>query len=576
MEPFVRSIRFPRFKNLTPGLALFFAHPITVITGPNGSNKSSILRAIQCCPRDYDLGNYWFETSLDHIAEGQPHRYIHSYRLPSGLTAEVIKTRVARRGRRREYFETRTPTTRDGMAQMPGEGARDPKDSNYRSSTRWRPIEKPVLYLDFRSELPAYDIFYNFHDTLPEDVTDHGYKRMLGKRKELIRRRSRPLADAIESGISSLIYHRVERILEPARRLPAAEIDEISKILGRTYDEVVVVRHRFFNTDGYTVALRAGGHDYTEAFAGSGEFAVVMLVHKIFTAPDASLIILDEPETSLHPGAQPLLVDFIARRSLSHNHQVVISSHSESIVRNLPAESIRVLDYSPETEQVVLVAESSSPAEAFLRIGAVSEPNRIYVEDRLAREFVLRAARIRSEEYARSLVVTATPGGAGNLQTRVIPMLAHTQAPGFVILDGDMRPEHDLREFSVVPEGELLGEIAKVGIKEKVLWMDSGGEYREAERMARAGELLKWAYGNVRYLPGMGNPESLLWELVEGEAGLGSDEAKSRWRARAIAKAGGDVTGDEIFFTQRQSLAALPDECLELLELRATLEGLIP
>jgi hypothetical protein len=36
---------------------------------------------------------------------------------------------------------------------------------------------------------------------------------------------------------------------------------------------------------------------YSEAYAGSGEIAVVKLVHDIVKAKNCSLILLDEPET---------------------------------------------------------------------------------------------------------------------------------------------------------------------------------------------------------------------------------------------------------------------------------------
>jgi predicted ATPase len=82
---------------------------------------------------------------------------------------------------------------------------------------------------------------------------------------------------------------------------------------------------------------------YTEAFAGSGEFAVVRLVVALAGAQPGSLILLDEPEVSLHPGAQERLMSFLYVRVKKLKHQAVLATHSPGIIRWLPPEAIKVL-----------------------------------------------------------------------------------------------------------------------------------------------------------------------------------------------------------------------------------------
>jgi hypothetical protein len=53
---------------------------------------------------------------------------------------------------------------------------------------------------------------------------------------------------------------------------------------------------------GATCVLHTANLHHTEAFAGRGEFAVVRLVIDILGAKATSLILLDEPEVSLHLG----------------------------------------------------------------------------------------------------------------------------------------------------------------------------------------------------------------------------------------------------------------------------------
>ena len=67
LEPFIRHIRFPVYKNLEANTKIEFTYPITVIVGANGTNKSSVLKALYGVPGYNNLGNLWFSTSIDPI-----------------------------------------------------------------------------------------------------------------------------------------------------------------------------------------------------------------------------------------------------------------------------------------------------------------------------------------------------------------------------------------------------------------------------------------------------------------------------------------------------------------------------
>src|ERR1700742_4811815 len=96
-DPFISHIRFPHYKNLAPDLKLDFDFPITALVGANGTNKSSVLRAIQGSPEGENLGVYWFSTSTDPIDEktGARNAFVYGYRhSTAGKVVEVLKTRV--------------------------------------------------------------------------------------------------------------------------------------------------------------------------------------------------------------------------------------------------------------------------------------------------------------------------------------------------------------------------------------------------------------------------------------------------------------------------------------------------
>jgi hypothetical protein len=154
LEPFVRHIRFPYFRNLEQNSRIDFLYPFTAIVGPNGTNKSSVLRAIQSTPGQNSLGLYWFSTSTDEIRDrgnDKPcfvYGYVHK---GAKKVVEVLKTRVNIQGNP-DYWEPSRPIRRYEME------AFDPSAApGNKSKTRWDTIDKPVVYIDFRQTLSAYD-----------------------------------------------------------------------------------------------------------------------------------------------------------------------------------------------------------------------------------------------------------------------------------------------------------------------------------------------------------------------------------------------------------------------------------
>ncbi|AXL10894.1 hypothetical protein DXT68_01095 [Microbacterium foliorum] len=569
-EPFIRSIRFPRFKNLHGGSVIEFSYPLTALIGPNGTNKSTILRALQGSPNQYDIGDYWFDTPLDPLdqTKGDPHRFIHSYRLPSGAHAEVIKARVGKSSRGADYFETSAPRLRDGMKKMPDPG--DSSDEAYRNKTRWRPIEKEVVYLDFRQEIPAYDILMHFNWRKQANQPDEKKKR--------IRSRA-PHVDAAMKGLQAKHeLYGANRILEPADELTADELRDVSSILQREYSSVRIVKHDFFNVEGYTASLAVDGRTYSEAYAGSGEFAAIMLVRSISRATPGSLILLDEPETSLHPGAQRELMRFLAKQCVKNKHQVVLATHAPAMVEDLPDNGRKLLDLDSVSGRVRVVAQAATPAQAFSRVGGRIAERTIVVEDSLAKEVVLRAARLRGIDFVRSFSVLPVPGGAETLVSRVVAVQIALDSDCVVLFDGDCRPAEAVLASAEVPDAQLQDELNKVGLKADVL-LRNGGNGQQAAHLAQIRrQALEWVQTHVAYLPTTYNPEALILEMI-GEPHSGNKDAKARWASRTRQSLkileGEKVTGEQILSEQVRALATVPDSSPRLLEVLSTLEDLL-
>lgn len=98
-ENYIEYIVFPFYKNLNKGTRINFEFPLTVLVGRNGSGKSSTLHALFGAPKGYSLGDFWFSTEVDPIAEsGEANRFYYGYRISKSDNEirEVMKSRIKR------------------------------------------------------------------------------------------------------------------------------------------------------------------------------------------------------------------------------------------------------------------------------------------------------------------------------------------------------------------------------------------------------------------------------------------------------------------------------------------------
>lgn len=252
---------------------------------------------------------------MDEISSDERHRFIYGRRSQSSIPeVEVVKTRIGRIRSARstkeidpDLFEPSRPLLMppDNMERYPFE-KNPPPDG---SKTRWNAIKKNVEYIDFRNQISAFDWF--FYQAESAGSAKMSVLQGLRERKDKIRRRSLRLARAVSLKLSSDDYYGIERIMRPVQEIEDDKKKWVERLLGRSYSSIRIIEHRYFRpSGGWTVLLRSNDLSYSEAFAGSGEFAAVMLVNRVLSAPPGSLILLDEPEISLHPAAQRTAVEF--------------------------------------------------------------------------------------------------------------------------------------------------------------------------------------------------------------------------------------------------------------------------
>jgi predicted ATPase len=573
-EPQIHHLRFPRFRNLQDGLRIEFQHPITALVGPNGTNKSSILRALQGCPDKENIGRYWFGTAIDVMSADERHRFIHGrWSDSANQVVEVRKTRIQRRAANSksdpDYFEPSRPNTADGMSPMPDAPKPMPTD---RTETRWTAIEKDVVYLDFRAEISAFDKYFYHHDYRQRRLDEGRSRDGLASRKALIRERSARLKRILDDRLDSYQPGGFQWVLAPARDMTSAETDAVSKILGRTYSRIELVSHRAFNVSGTTARLHTADFSYSEAWAGSGEFAAVQLVAAVSAAPAKALVLLDEPEVSLHPGAQRRLLEYIVGQVKARKLQVVLATHSPVLVEDLPPPAIKVLELDPTTNRIRLRSQASSAAEAFVAIEHHFQKRTVFVEDLLAKQIVLKALRGAGSLKLNAVDVRALPGGAGDARARRAPgWAAENRNDVLLMLDGDQRLAPNMFEPENVTPGDLEGvvkELLGVATLGGFVLADSGGPTVEQLR-----EIVVWASKYMRFLPGSSTPEA--WLINASAETSDVCDAKQWWidrTAKSLQKIEGEqVTGVEILEEQKRAIALVPDDHDDLKAIRTAI-----
>lgn len=491
-QKYIDFIHFPYYRNMEVNSRINFDFPLTVIVGQNGCGKSSVLHAISGMPKGKTPARFWFDTEVDPIIYYDDEKRRHSFWyqfVENGKTKQVVKARIKRVDNPNNW-ETNRPLLWAGM--NPG-------------SKRESPIEKNLIYIDFRSELSAFDKFFYFGYLKKEEAKN---------KQEFIRNNSGYLSRAFEGEI--IISEHGKELNRPVEIINENELKAISFILGREYSEAKSVYHSFFRNPGYSILFKTNHAKYSEAFAGSGETALVRLVKEVLPAPNNSLILLDEPEVSLHPGAQQRLTTFLLNEIKRKKHQIILTTHSPALIKDLPKEAIKVLCQNPESGRFY-VRENLLPEEAFFHIEFSSDNKKnLYFEDRLAKEIFTEVLNSIGIEKSSLFNLIYNPGGSTTINKEFVTVFCRDiKSSNFIIFDGDQRlcDSFNWRTFSqdelnVENLSKKVKELVNIDISFSIDGGNTGGNNNQRIELYK--KYLDYYLYNVFYLP-ENIPEEIIW-----------------------------------------------------------------
>ncbi|MFT5298858.1 MAG: putative ATPase [Colwellia sp.] len=511
---FISKIRFPVFKNLEPNAEIIFEYPLTVFVGQNGCGKSSVLHALQGAPKGYSVGNYWFSTSLDPIVEGKgkPSCFIFEYyNADAKKKVEIIKQRVQFKKQIKgvlrkdpDYWEPSRASIEYQM--VPPKVIKNQPEPGA-NLTRWTVPKINVEYIDFRSELSAFDQYFYFGEK-PQKLTR--YKSKQDRIRSWVKNKLSPIL----SGKKQYAFDRSKNKLNknPVVLLSDDALTIISVILSKKYTECRMIEHKCFGMLGYSIQFKSGVTSYTEAFAGSGEMAVVRVVHTVLNAEPNSLIILDEPEVSLHPGAQKKLRNFLLEQIIDKNHQIIISSHSPTFIEGLPKSALKV--FTPNNNGKFRIAPNMNINDAFIQIGqTIVNKNIIIVEDGAAKSLIEKCLKELGQKYLELFCVQYYPGGETTIFKDLVVHSRKEDTNIFVIFDGDIK-KGDWPTTASITSDDLDAKIKEFcGQEVKTLGFGfDGGQDAKTKEKAEAikRQFLDYIFDRCFFLPTQ-IPEELIW-----------------------------------------------------------------
>lgn len=493
IENKLQSLTVHSMRRFLPETTVEFLFPLTVLVGKNGSGKTTLMKMIQVLSDCSNPERIFFETVIDN---GGIENADFSYRF---VDSEVGCKRIATN---KWCVEGQVPNT------------------------------LRIAYLNPKTLVGAFEKSFLYDDVVKKPKQEQKVEYVIRQSKKVLQNKQK------ESG------KKKEWSLNPNT------VKMVNDVLQLHLEGIRIVKHKYFSGTWATNVLFSDGVEYSEYNAGSGEFLVALMLDQISGLPDNTLLLLDEPEVSLHPGAQKRFMQCLLSIIKKKKLQVIMTTHSASIIENLPSKAIIGLR---RLEQLITVEGNLNYKYAFTEIEENITKKHVIVEDSMAKSIL--DGVLRAEALDDYIHVDHFPGGADNLKTHTIFTYAKTHVDNrFVFFDGDQRPSAEIPVFSEVLEKDKTAEYYKavfkeiVGVKaDSIAWgVDANkkaGRKNEEQEKKLLVDYLEFFRNNVRFLPSM-IPEDIIFDAEKLEAICGKlphfeETTDSKAKIKAVADASG-------------------------------------
>lgn len=251
-------------------------------------------------------------------------------------------------------------------------------------------------------------------------------------------------------------------ILRERRAIEATVLEKISTILLCKYENAHknTLRAKWARkTMGVLSTKRRTGEEYSEANMGSGEARLYDLVTRIESLPPKSLVLIEEPETALHPSAQFALGSYLVEVAKRRGLQILITTHSEYVLLSLPQKS-RV--YLKREASGVVPVPGIGVRQAISLMDNFEIPALyILVEDDVAEAIVMELLRRHDSDLVKTVRVLVA-GDKSRIQA-MMDVFQDQKLPVCAVRDGDFGANKQIKMFKLFGSEPPEKEIFKSG-----------------------------------------------------------------------------------------------------------------
>ncbi|MGL4503939.1 MAG: ATP-dependent nuclease [Planktothrix sp.] len=274
----------------------------------------------------------------------------------------------------------------------------------------------------------------------------------------------RPRKKVLYIGVSSYLpkveksdfINRYPSEVELVSSLPVEQNikDWTCKILGKSYERIETHTFKLRKRTDKINSVQQNNVSYSEPHMGYGEARSQYIIRIIESLPAKSLILLEEPEISLHPSAQYHFGCYLVDATLRKGHQIFLSTHSEPLLSALPSQS-RIYLEKTKFGIECLKGLPPSQAQSFMSEG-YDKALVIFVEDEKTKSTAkaILSEIIRRVEPKFLSSVGIYPAGDCTTVKTLVRNLKETNIKVAGVLDADQTP---------IPKENILalpGELA--------------------------------------------------------------------------------------------------------------------
>lgn len=267
-------------------------------------------------------------------------------------------------------------------------------------------------------------------------------------------------------------------------QLPGQTAASVSRILGKNvsgYSQLQI------DGDGkvtFFTGRTSDGTEYSEFHFGAGESSIIRMVSDIESAPDNSLILIEEIENGLHPVATIRVVEYLIEIAERKKAQVIFTTHSNEALLPLPSNAIWVAVNNTIYQGKLDIASLRAISGKFEAQVAV------FTEDLFAREWVESIVRYNNPDLLETIEVHSLEGdGTAVKVTKAHNIDPSIQTKALCLIDGDSRQEESEyvgRLPGQNPEAYIFDTVMdKIDVVKGELAVSLSLKYEAQERVAQ-------------------------------------------------------------------------------------------